>query len=843
MEPNASDLRDRLLPSSGPPLETVPVCPQPRRDADGLRLEGRNVSHLTEGVKALPTPVPPSLSRSSSVHEKFLIPSKLFFRNVFVLTYVVLFCIEGSRGIFIGTVFSFSRYLYTVDGANFLTTAQIVSLSTSLYSLGRISSSTWLGNLSDDHIFEKPVYIWCSWISIASCVVYCLSCDLHSVALFLLSRYILGFSTGCLSGVRGHLARVTSMKQRTTYMAIHGMTQYGALAIAPFFALGAAWIASVYSGSALEGCSPIVRLQAHQHPHSTAKCSWAVVTFAWVFNGYTAPGVILILFNLINVVLFCTMFTPASPDILENSNRVAVPPGMQGGTSPPVPANGNGNSTTVTGTGTGANRGDHWRLKSLPLTLASAASQTRLGPPVSSPGVSRSVSRSHVRPNSQSLLGAESSCCQATDPAGGILVLPPMPSLLGSRGGGAVLPSPSAAAAGVKVERNPAESLTPTKLLPGGSPVGSPLPEGDGPVIRVMSEVEEVEVAAGGMEGDGGGEEPVWGQGRPRGETIDATPHDLSRAAFSLRRQPYYLRLLRRVEPFKEMVLYGHPNNLDQDFDLLEGDTYASFPPTDQSGNGTFPDPSASRLTLRGAQTSEGGDLEGGQLREAVVREHERRQEVLKDWNKMVSRGVALYMFLNFSARGAVALIEAAGTALISEMWHIQDRMDQVMETSLLFGAMGVAGMFTFVVTIWLARRVHEALLLLISFAVFGLGAGVVGAAGNAGGNINTGQVVVGLTLIWTLAFPVKNTTLLSSLTKLAGKKAKKKFGNLMGWIGTFGSLGRVVVPLIYMVADEQRTFGFAMAACALCAVLLGVYMWALSGFKKTHAKDLIGVI
>ena len=49
--------------------------------------------------------------------------------------------------------------------------------------------------------------------------------------------------------------------------------------------------------------------------------------------------------------------------------------------------------------------------------------------------------------------------------------------------------------------------------------------------------------------------------------------------------------------------------------------------------------------------------------------------------------------------------------------------------------------------------------------------------------------------------------------------------GTWMGWIQTFGSLGRVTFPLITKVFSIGFAFGLSMMGCLIAIVLLLVYM------------------
>lgn len=46
-----------------------------------------------------------------------------------------------------------------------------------------------------------------------------------------------------------------------------------------------------------------------------------------------------------------------------------------------------------------------------------------------------------------------------------------------------------------------------------------------------------------------------------------------------------------------------------------------------------------------------------------------------------------------------------------------------------------------------------------------------------------------------------------------------------MGWIQTFGSLGRVTFPLITKVFSIGFAFGLSMMGCLIAIVLLLIYM------------------
>eukprot|EP00124_Ichthyophonus_hoferi_P002722 Ihof_evm6s198 gene=Ihof_evmTU6s198 len=195
-----------------------------------------------------------------------------------------------------------------------------------------------------------------------------------------------------------------------------------------------------------------------------------------------------------------------------------------------------------------------------------------------------------------------------------------------------------------------------------------------------------------------------------------------------------------------------------------------------------------------------------------------------KDWQRLVFMGIWLYMIINFSARAVLALIEAVGTPVYLKMiGHAGD----VKASTLLFSYLGLGGLAMFGVTIILIRYINEVWLLISGFVCLLLGGILVATAGQT----NVYALILAFCLIWSVGFPLLSTTIISSFSKVLGSKPQ---GGMMGWIGTAGSLGRIVMPMLASVMSSAAVFSLVAMASLASIVLVLMYMYAVKRHMAT---------
>lgn len=186
-----------------------------------------------------------------------------------VLINFVEFSAESARGVVLATLFLYSKSI----GGN----VAFMGLLTSLFSVGRLISSTVFGWLCDVSSF-RTVYILSSVICLIGNFCYLLA-DAHttgSLILLAFSRFVVGFGAGNRSVCRANVAHITTVHQRLTYLTILATVVFLGYALTP--GLG----------------SLVAEVDTH--------------VLGIHLNKFTCPGVILIAFNLITILLVFTIY-------------------------------------------------------------------------------------------------------------------------------------------------------------------------------------------------------------------------------------------------------------------------------------------------------------------------------------------------------------------------------------------------------------------------------------------------------------------------------------------------------------------------------------------------------
>jgi len=196
--------------------------------------------------------------------------------------------------------------------------------------------------------------------------------------------------------------------------------------------------------------------------------------------------------------------------------------------------------------------------------------------------------------------------------------------------------------------------------------------------------------------------------------------------------------------------------------------------------------------------------------------------------------GACVFIGLNFVARGVLALLETTGAPVFMDAWNDRDE-DTVKDTSNMMLILGMAGLVVFAVIDWLERYIPEHWLLSVSFLM--IGAGGLFLFDYTGQGVNLAQFIIGASLIWSLGSPIAQTIILSAFSKIIGSKPQ---GAMMGWIGSAGSVGRIVFPLLGGFLGNNPSFLVSAATSFLCAFAVLIYTWAI---RRARAKALKSIV
>ncbi|KDO31785.1 hypothetical protein SPRG_03705 [Saprolegnia parasitica CBS 223.65] len=184
-------------------------------------------------------------------------------RRQMALINFVIFIAEASRGIVMPTLFLYCQSL----GGDLYE----MGLLTSVYSVGRLISSTVFGYLCDKYSF-RAVYLMAATIGLAGNLVYVVP----STRALIFSRFFVGVSSGNLSVCRSNVAAMTTVDVRLKYLTILAISVYFGYALTP----------------GLGGALTIVEFGF----------------FGLPINPFTAPGLLLASLHLASLVLVAAAY-------------------------------------------------------------------------------------------------------------------------------------------------------------------------------------------------------------------------------------------------------------------------------------------------------------------------------------------------------------------------------------------------------------------------------------------------------------------------------------------------------------------------------------------------------
>jgi ceroid-lipofuscinosis MFS transporter 7 len=198
--------------------------------------------------------------------------------------------------------------------------------------------------------------------------------------------------------------------------------------------------------------------------------------------------------------------------------------------------------------------------------------------------------------------------------------------------------------------------------------------------------------------------------------------------------------------------------------------------------------------------------------------------------------GVGVFIALNLVARGVLALLEVTAAPVFLDAWDGSES-DPVGHTSTMMLILGVVGLIIFALIEFMEKYIAEWLLLSISLFLIGAGGAVL--YDWTGDGINLAEFLIGASLIWSIGSPIAQTIILSAFSKILGSKPQ---GAMMGWIGSAGSVGRIVFPLLSILGNNI-SFMISSGTAILSAIAAVVYNWRVQVAKrKLQQRDLLMV-
>lgn len=158
----------------------------------------------------------------------------------------------------------------------------------------------------------------------------------------------------------------------------------------------------------------------------------------------------------------------------------------------------------------------------------------------------------------------------------------------------------------------------------------------------------------------------------------------------------------------------------------------------------------------------------------------------------------AAFLGINFLFRAVLGTIETLASTLYDIVFAIDASTDQSQSTTTagsmnsgyFYAILGLFGLFVMFFLIFLGKYIRDYPVLIISGIATVVGNGLLIAESHS---ISHSRFAIGVGLIWSLAFPLSQTVLVSMFSKLPLSAQAIR----MSWIGSAGSLGRIIGPVL----------------------------------------------
>lgn len=162
-----------------------------------------------------------------------------------------------------------------------------------------------------------------------------------------------------------------------------------------------------------------------------------------------------------------------------------------------------------------------------------------------------------------------------------------------------------------------------------------------------------------------------------------------------------------------------------------------------------------------------------------------------------------LYLFLNFSLRGVLGVLETYGANLFQQIKSPFQPANAniVRESGEFFVYMGIVGVGVLLVLPRVAKKLTPYWTLL-----FGIGCITVGSILFLPFlyRADIAYFSIAVVLIWSIGSPITQTLTISTYSQMMGSKPQ---GAAMGWLTTAGASGRIIFPILAGLQYEMTTY------------------------------------
>ncbi|RLN59769.1 hypothetical protein BBJ28_00003695 [Nothophytophthora sp. Chile5] len=202
--------------------------------------------------------------------------------------------------------------------------------------------------------------------------------------------------------------------------------------------------------------------------------------------------------------------------------------------------------------------------------------------------------------------------------------------------------------------------------------------------------------------------------------------------------------------------------------------------------------------------------------------------------DRLVNIGAAVFIFLNFNARGMLSVFETVNIPLFLQVTERDpSSVDAVVEASNFQFYLGLLGLVSYFSIEYFRNSISDVNWVRLGFLSLLAGNALLVVAPT---DLSFVQLVVAELLVWSVGCPITTAVGVAAFSKVLGGRPQ---GMLMGLFGSAASVSRIVLPLIpAAISTLTPVFWLNISLCALSVGLLWWYNRVVDKFTKENSES-----
>ncbi|OWY95049.1 Major Facilitator Superfamily (MFS) transporter, partial [Phytophthora megakarya] len=200
---------------------------------------------------------------------------------------------------------------------------------------------------------------------------------------------------------------------------------------------------------------------------------------------------------------------------------------------------------------------------------------------------------------------------------------------------------------------------------------------------------------------------------------------------------------------------------------------------------------------------------------------------------RIVNIGAMVFVLLNFSARGILSVFETVSIPLFLQVTGSDpDSASAVVKASNFQLYLGLLGLLSYASIEYFRYNLSDVNWVELGFLTL-LAGNVILVVVRA--EMSFWELAIAEFLVWSVGCPITTAVVVAAFSKLLGGRPQ---GTLMGFLGSAGSVSRIILPLLPGIIPTFTVFWIDIFLCTLSILLLWWYSRLVHKTKRKMFND-----